>query len=410
MALLTLVAFSVTADEPAGLLLTFKGAANLIPKNIPSDKGPKGQRVVKLSTGDTDPIFAVGEVTKINGAIEVADDDADYLTWFKDNFVPKGNGGGLVAEDSDEEPSDDEAPDEDSDEDSDADADEGSDEDSAADNEPPAASTLEAKLEGMLANEVKKYAKDLGVTPGTSKSATIAAIMAHENRHEHALASAEEAKAFVTANSTNRAELDALRQKEADGKARKGVLKHIAEALTALDKAEAAEAATKDPPVDEDAGEATTDTNNSGLDDATKAKASEYVQGIAGPIGEMVTLLGRKRTQTILRRLVGATDDGGQVNLDVAFGSGGSDGERKSPICHVVGAVHTTTRKHRDERGVCEYTIECTAGGSYKLIGLTGNRKDIKVGDTFKHGLELIQKLTGRETGIPTVARWFGLI
>ena len=407
--LLTLVAFAVTDHDPAHVQLTVTGAANLIPKGIESTKGTKGKRVIEIASDAAGPLYEMGAALHVNGATEMADDDADYFGWFKTNFVPTANGGELAAEGE-------EAAEAADDGDATGDAAAPEPEAEAAPTEPP---TLEEQLGSMLAKDVKNYAKNLGLKPGTSKAATILVIMAYDGRHATALKNAKLAAEFVKANSANRDELDALRQVEADGKARKSVLANIAKALTALDASEApapepepevaAAPESEAPPVEAPPVEKAKKARASGLDDDTKAKAAEIVQGVQEPLKELVTLIGRKRAQTVLRRLVGALDAGGDVNIDVILG-GGSTGERKAPICHVLNATHSTTKRHRDDRGVCTYTIKCIENGGYELTGLEGNNTTVTVGDKFKHGLELIQKLTGRETGIPTVARWFGLI
>ena len=430
--LLTVVSFSVTTDTPASLIFGLKGGATLIPASVTHEKGPKGTRLATIKQDANGQLFDLGEKVKVNGTVSMKDDVADFWNWYTNHFVMASNGGGREPEEA--------APAEEghrfvdgvveavaAEKAAPADAEEAVEAAAApafdldawiagirtrgdhgfalAD----AARIEEAKeaLNGLKANAVKAQAKAMGVKPGTSKAKTIDAIEAHVMRIPLALASVKAAKVFLLSNSESVDDLNALKAAECGGKNRSSLVKAIDKALNAL-KAPAPTAPTAPtaPSVASTSGSA----RSSDLTDEAKAAAAELLKAIAEPLVEVVGLLGRKRAKTALTRLMMGTTDDGEIKVDIdTLLGGGADGERKSPIGHVAGQAHTVTKRHRDGRGTCTYTVTCLSGGGYKLTGLEGDRTDIKVGDTFKHGLALVQKLTGRETGIPTVWRWFNL-
>jgi pyruvate/2-oxoglutarate dehydrogenase complex dihydrolipoamide acyltransferase (E2) component len=97
---LILIAFAVENGDPTMIKLTVKGPSSKIPKDIKSEAGPKGTRVITLADTRHDALYSVGAVLGVND-VKVGDDDGEYLAWFK-NFVPAANGG-TMAEGADKE-------------------------------------------------------------------------------------------------------------------------------------------------------------------------------------------------------------------------------------------------------------------------------------------------------------------
>lgn len=99
--LLSLVAFKAephpTDSEVTNLVLTLKGGAKLIPADITHEAGPRGARVVRLSTADTSKLEELGKKVQPDVALAVEPADKDYYDWFL-NFVPATQGGSFVPE------------------------------------------------------------------------------------------------------------------------------------------------------------------------------------------------------------------------------------------------------------------------------------------------------------------------
>ncbi len=393
MATAKLLALTSFAVNESNIIFTMKGTAKGLPESVESKAGVKGHRVVTLATDAHGPLYDLGKAIKVNGVTDVADEDADFFGWYTLNFVPKDNGGGLVPTAEGAEAKG-----------------EAGDSDAAA--EEPAEVPRDVELLAQTAAQVKVIAKELGIKATGTKKVIVQRILDHEAlaAHDAEAAGEPEAEEAPPAELTPAQKL--IEGKVAEAKAR--IVTCDDEALLNAAKA-AAKRSSVVKAIDKRIGQLNAPVKEvkppkvDPEEEKRRNEASAILHALAPQIGELVGLLNAKRAKTALTRLVGLVQADGSIDVPDDILRGGSEGKGKIPMFFVDGAIHTVTKTHRDERGQCTYSVKCLEGGGYELVAVKGKRDDLKVGQLFKHGLELVQVLTGRERGIPTVWRWFNL-
>lgn len=464
-------------DSNDDLVFILAGGAKDVP--VKSAAAGKGQRKVVLSTSDHEDLYALGEGLETDDT-EVAAEASDIFQWFTEYFVTEGDDAGDNGDDEpEEEPEEPEEIDE---------ADPlGIDDDEEPEPEPEPKPKAKAKktakpkaekkaevkatkpkaekkpkakpapepepepapeepadlatvLGKLSAAEVKGRVTDAGLKPEKSKAANIALLVAHAARFETALASVAAARSFISGASAE--DLETLREMETAGKARKGILKSIDDAISLLTpepepepepvkapkakttplgkakatkgkaKAAAPKATAKAPPKAKAAPKAKAKPKkevkpliDDDIEDTDEVQA--MLMTIAPDLASLVQTVGQRRAKTIVTRMLGRIDpESGEVQ-DETY----KPGVGALPLFHIVGRQMSITKRHRNGWGTCTYTVECEDAGRYKLVGFEGNRPALKkqVGKSFVNGTALLRALTDKEVPGTMVYRYFGL-
>lgn len=457
---LSLVAFAVTNEDPPHIVFTLKGSAKSLPSGIPTEKGPKGTRIAKISERDIEALYELAAVIDIASAPEVAEVDGPYWGWYHEHFLLTVAGDEPEADAPAADPEPEEVippePEEIPPEPEPVKPTKAKKAAKAGKKapepapepeptpEPPAPEPVvdpitarRAELNAMKAEEVAEYLLSLGAgaRPRTKREG-IDQILAIENF----LAEVMKTSATVTAaiSTATLPELRVMLVAERAGRQRKSVLAALegavaaaeaeaeqtrafaaaqaakrAEERAAAEAAKQAEAEAKAARAAERAAAKAAKEAQSGTDEERRARAIAILQTIATPLQQLADAMGPIRAaraaRTVMTTPLADIDYVALVGTHARARPVRRDGEGRTLIGFQPGLEHTVTKHHRDDRGPSTYTVRCEEGGGYTLTAMRSARTDVRVGQRFSNGMELIKALTRREKGIPSVADWFGL-
>jgi hypothetical protein len=443
--LLTLIAFAVADGK---LAFTVKGPAAQIPTELPSEKGPKGTRIVRCTPDQGGLLYNLGMVTKIDDGVEVGDDAGEFFEWSKHMFPTIHGGYWDWAPEPEPEPEPEPAkpakkdtkaakpaktpepePDPDPEPEPEPEpAKKGTKPAKTPDPDPEPEESREDALGKLKAADLKARAMllhECGFETAIKgkKDDLIKAILGSEAQ-VYERDDLDELKTVADGNAAglkahlkdidDLGYLGALRLIESEGKNRKSSIAAIDAQIEALKAAEAS-AVPAVPAPTAPKGKALKALKAPKAPKAPKAKgpseedqqASALCEDIKDSVTELLKLRksGRK-ARLDLTQLIAVIEEEtlaeGNPNGILIQKAG-----VKAPLGHVPGRIWKATKRHPGAMGTCEYHVECLADGGYKIVHFAGNRTDITVGAEFLNANALLQLLTGRDYPRVQVYKYF---